>query len=457
MSAEKHLGWGIGNWKADYKPRLPRLSDEEAALVQEAAKNFIRESQNCEINSKEEAQKMAASCLEEACNQLSLGLDSQQQEYLSHIIYLQTHGAGFLEELLNDHSLEEIAINGLGKPVFVYERGKGWKKTAFFIDSQEYFVSLANRLARGLGRRLTASQPRLNAVLPDGSRIHASMPPISQCELTIRRFSSEPMSLFSLVKSGTFGPKIISMLSLAMQSDLSLLFSGNTASGKTTTLNAMLSCIPASERILLIEETPEISIPHEHQIRLIPFYEGGISMTELVRDSLRMRPDRVVVGEIRQPDEARAFLECCLSGQSKGNYATFHAQSAQEALLRMRMMGCQETDLPSISLIVVQRRVSVYDRSKRKIGETRKLTQIAIADRANPLAPKTIFYGSKIATKGMHAFIELVSSYSSLSEKEVFQEMALREKLFSSNKKASFLQAFQFIQSSLFGGGASEN
>jgi len=446
------LGWGLGKWKAEYQQSLRRLSPEESELVEQAAKTFIICSQNREISSKSDAAQLAQRSLAQVCEDAGYALDSDQQQYLARAIYLQTYGAGFLEELLADPSLEEIAINGLCSPVFVFVRGKGWKMTSLFVESQEYFVSLVNHLGRNLGRRLTAGQPRLNAVLEDGSRIHASMPPISPCELTVRRFSSEPLSPFDLVRLGTYSPRALAAISLAMQCDLSVVFAGNTASGKTSSLNALLSCIPSSERLLLIEETPEISVPHPHQLRLVPFLEGGIGMAELVQDSLRMRPDRVVVGEVRSPGEARAFLESVLSGQSKGCYTTFHAQSAQEALMRLRMMGCLESDLSSISLLVIQRRVSLYDRGKRKTGEARKLMQIAIANRASPMQPITVFDGKKFSESAAKRMHEAMLPNSSLSRKEMLLELNSRERFFASKNTGGYARAFGKIQDFLFKG-----
>ena len=385
------LGWGLGSWKAEYKVGLPKLSGEEASLVANLAARFLRETQRRELAGGQEAQKLIEKLLSEECEEQGIEIDPEQQEYLSRAAYLQTYGLGFLQGLLSDDSLEEIAVIGLCQPVFVFVRGRGWKKTDLYLDSQEYFVSLVNRLGRELGRRLTAQQPRLNAVLPDGSRVHASMPPVSGCELTIRKFSHEPLSAFDLCSLGTYSPKALALLSLALQSDLSVVFAGNTASGKTSTLNALLSFVPSSERVLLIEETPEISIPHPHQLRLLPFAEGNIGMVELVRDSLRMRPDRVVVGEVRFAEEARAFLESALSGQAKGCYCTFHAQSARDAVLRMRMMGCLEADIGEIDLFVVQRRLSSYDPKRRKMGEQRKLSQIALSNPGDPAAPIVLF------------------------------------------------------------------
>jgi type IV secretory pathway ATPase VirB11/archaellum biosynthesis ATPase len=237
-----------------------------------------------------------------------------------------------------------------------------------------------------------------------------------------------------------------------MQSDLSVIFAGNTASGKTSSLNAMLSFVPASERILLIEETPEISIPHPHQIRLLPFEESKIGMVELVRDSLRMRPDRVVIGEVRSAEEAQAFAESALSGQAKGCYATFHAQSARDALLRMRMMGCTEADLEGIDLIAVQRRVSKYDSRKRKIGEERKLTEIAVSSQDDSLHPKTIFNGKAFSHPALSSLFEKISAGSGMDAKQISRELILREKFLRGKKAAiPFARAFDEIQKFCFG------
>ncbi|MEM2137538.1 MAG: type II/IV secretion system ATPase subunit [Candidatus Anstonellaceae archaeon] len=448
------LGWKTGNWKADYKLSVPHLSSEESQLVSDVSEAFRDAAQRKDVQSEEEARKLIERLLSSCCDQQGIELDADQSSYLLQAAYMQTFGLGFFQQLLSDNSLEEIAVIGLGLPVYIFVRGKGWLKTNVCIDSQDYFVSLVNRMGRNLGRRLTAQQPRINAVLEDGSRLHASMPPVSGCELTIRKFGAEPFSPFRLFSSKTFEAKSLALLSLAMQSDLSVIFTGNTASGKTSTLNAMLSFVPASERILLIEETPEISIPHPHQIRLLPFEESKIGMVELVRDSLRMRPDRVVIGEVRTAEEAQAFAESALSGQAKGCYATFHAQSARDALLRMRMMGCLESDLEGIDLVVVQRRVSTYDSRRRKIGEERKLTEIAVSSRSDALHPRTIFNGTSFSSPALSSLFGKISAGSGLSPSQISRELSLREK-FLRGKKAGmpFTRAFDEIQKFCFGKG----
>ncbi|MFA6489940.1 MAG: type II/IV secretion system ATPase subunit [Candidatus Micrarchaeia archaeon] len=447
------LGWGLGRWVAEYKLNLPRLSPEEEALALGVAERFRNETQKRELKGDDEAAALCKKLLYDACEEEGLEIDSEQEAYLSRAVFLQTFGSGFLGELLADEKLEEIALIGLQRPVFVYVRGSGWKRTNVYIDSQDYFVSLCNRLGRGLGRRLTAQQPRINAVLDDGSRMHASMPPVSSCELTIRKFSREPLSPFDLLQSGTYDAKMLAFLSLSLQADLSVVFAGNTASGKTTTLNAALSFIPDSERLLLIEETPEISVPHSHQLRLMPFEEAGIGMVELVRDSLRMRPDRVVVGEVRRPDEAHAFVESALSGQAKGCYATFHAQSSRDALLRLRMMGCLEADLEGLDLVVIQRRVSTYDRKQRKVGEARKVTEISLSNRQDILHPNIVFSDGKFSEKPMALALERFCSNSGMTLRESREELSAREKFFLQNRACrGFERSFGTIQKYMFGG-----
>ncbi|HIH18744.1 TPA: CpaF family protein [Candidatus Micrarchaeota archaeon] len=447
------LGWGLGSWKAEYKVSLPQLSEEEKELVLKASEAFRKETQRKDVTDEKEARQLSLDLLSDICDKDDLELESDQLDYLSKVVFLQTYGEGFLGELMTDQSLEEIALIGLNKPVFVYVRGQGWKRTNISVESQEYFISLVNRLGRNLGRRLTSQKPRLNAVLEDGSRMHASMPPVSSCELTIRKFGQEPLSPFDLLSLGTYDAATLALLSLAIQADLSVVFAGNTASGKTSTLNSLLSFVPSQERLLLIEETPEISLPHPHQMRLIPFEEGGISMVELVRDSLRMRPDRVAVGEVRGAEETRAFVESALSGQAKGCYTTFHAQTSRDAVLRMRMMGCLEADLEGIDLFVVQRRVSTYDSKKRKIGEKRCVTEIAVSNISDVLRPSAVFNGKSFLPSALSILIDKVATGTGLSRNEINNELQVREKFMRTNSGVKGLEkSFSTIQKFLYGG-----
>jgi len=451
------LGWKIGGWRAEYRTGLQKLSAEEEALVSAVAARIRGHAQKRGGTGGDDAEaggeQLVKGFLLEECEEQGISIDGEQEGYLCSSILLQTFGSGFLQPLLADATLEEIAVVGIGQPVYVFVRGKGWRKTDVAVTSQDCFVALVNRLGRGLGRRLTAQQPRMNAVLEDGQRLHASMPPISPCELTIRKFSEQPLSPFDLLALGTYDAKMLSLLSLCLQADLPVLVAGNTASGKTTTLNALLSFVPASERLLLIEETPALRLPHPHQVRLLPFEEGGIGMGELVRDSLRMRPDRVVVGEVRTPSEVRALVESALSGQAKGCYATFHAQSSRDAMLRMRAMGCLEADLEGIGAFIVQRRISIYSAKKRKLSEARKVTEISVANAYDVMRPIAAYDGRKYSPAGMRALLEKIAQGTGMGAREAAQELKAREKFFARQRKPrGFESAFAEIQEQLFGG-----
>src|SRR3989338_1460448 len=188
------LGWEFGSWKADYRISLPKLSPEESELVLAVSKRFRDAAQKNEVGEGREAEELVGKMLSEECEEQGIGLDAEQEKYLAKAACLHSLGAGFLQELLDDPSLEEIAVIGIGQPIFAYVRGKGWKKTNVAIENLDCFVSLVNRLGRNLGRRLTAQRPRINAVIDGGSRMHASMPPVSPCELTVRKFGREPFS-----------------------------------------------------------------------------------------------------------------------------------------------------------------------------------------------------------------------------------------------------------------------
>ncbi|MDO8340103.1 MAG: ATPase, T2SS/T4P/T4SS family [Candidatus Burarchaeum sp.] len=374
---EELLGWEIGAWNCDYKVGMPGLSDEEKEVVAGLTEKFREATRHAAVEDKEDAKREMGRLLADYCEERGIGIEQRQADYLVRTAVAHTYGFSALDELLMDDELEELAVVGIGKPIFIYHRARGWLKTNCAFRNGEALIDVMNKMARGVGRRITLQSPRLNAVLPDGSRMHASIPPISEYELTIRKFRRNPIHVADLIAYKTFSPGSLAFLWMLMQADASLVIAGNTASGKTSTLNALFQFISLKERVLITEETPEINVPHEHKVKLLSSAELGIPMKELVADSLRMRPDRVIVGEARTAEEVGALLETMTSGQARGSYATFHAQSAREVLVRMRSLGALPNDLQSLDLIVVQRRLMRYDPKARKGHEVRRCTEIS--------------------------------------------------------------------------------
>lgn len=421
------LGWKITK-NGEYVLGLPVLSKEEENIL-----NKIKENVD---SSKSNLTKEAL--LETTSKWLSnnhIYADKNQMDYLCNILEMEFFGFGFLSELLKDDKIEEISIIGPNKPCYIYLRNEGWKTVNAEFTTHESIVNMVNVLSKKLGRRITIQTPKLDAILPDGSRLHASMPPISDGEITIRKFREKPFSPSEIAQNSTIELEDLTYLSFFMQGDYSLLVAGNTASGKTTTLNSLFSFVPMNERVLITEETPEINIPHEHKIRLISNRQMQVNLSDLVYDSLRMRPDRTIVGEVRNKEEVQALFDIMLGGQSRGCYATFHARSAAEALNRLKYLGIPESDLNSIDLIIVQRRSVRYDSKLRKNYEIRKVSEIT---------------DSNLNSFKKSDLIGRVIEDLNFSKKEFLMEFATRKKLIS-KKYENYYSCFASIQKNLYG------
>ena len=388
------LGWKITK-NGEYQIDLPPLSDEEEKIVMGVEENFSLISRSSMDTDSRGIERRLSEEMGRNAEKSGLILDSEQRKYLARYAKIHICGFAFLDELLIDDNIEEISVTGAGKPAYVFIRKGGWKKVNAQFDSEKAIMDVVNRMAKDIGRRITFQYPRLDAMLPDGSRLHASISPVSGGEITLRKFRERPFSPKEIIELGTASSEAMAFLSMLMQTDSSVVVAGNTASGKTTTLNALFCFVPKNERVVITEETPEISIPHEHQVRLVANREMGIGLRDLVYDTLRMRPDRMIVGEVRNKEEVEALFDVLLGGQARGAYATFHAQSASEGALRMKKFGVDGMDLKSIDAIVVQRRMLVpkpKGTGKGIIGavglvEARRIVEIAEMGEN----PKTLF------------------------------------------------------------------
>lgn len=441
------LGWKITDG-GEYRVGLPRLSEEEEALISRVEAHFREEARSMDFSSRADVLNSIKSIVLRTAQSEGIFLDRDQARYLPEMCFLHIYGFAFIDKLLEDPLVEEISIIGISQPAYVYVRKEGWKSVNAQFTSMEALTDVINKMGKNVGRRITLQRPRLNAILPDGSRLHASLPPLSQGELTIRRFTENPFSPSELVESGAFPSRAIALLSLLMQADMSLIISGNTASGKTTTLNSLFSFVPADERIVITEESPEISIPHPHKARLVANEEMGVSLRELVYDTLRMRPDRLIVGEVRNAEEVGALFDALLGGQARGCYATFHANSAEETLRRLRFLGVGESDFNSIDAIVVQRRMLHYDPRKRRNTEVRRMVEFCFG----PSKKAVLSYemGSDSWKAGEEReFLSSISSSLGLSEKEACGELKAREAFI--RKRRSFADFFQEYQGRFYG------
>ena len=259
-------------------------------------------------------------------------------------------GFGPIEPLLQDNTITEIMINGPRK-IYIERAGKIEKTTCVF-ENEEHLLRIIDRIVAPLGRRVDESSPMVDARLPDGSRVNVTIPPISLVGpvVTIRKFSHIPFTDNDLQTFGTITPEFIQLTRAAVEARLNMIISGGTGSGKTTLLNVLSQYIPSRERIITIEDAAELQLKQEHVVTLEarpPNIEGKgqITIRDLVINALRMRPDRIVVGEARG-GEALDMLQAMNTGHD-GSLSTLHANTARDALRRLETMVLMSgMDLP---------------------------------------------------------------------------------------------------------------
>jgi archaeal flagellar protein FlaI len=296
---------------------------------------------------------------------------------LAEYIKLTTLGIGEIEVLLKDKEIEEIVINNANEPVWIYHRKHSWLKTNIIPKNEETVKHYATLAGRIVNKDITLLNPLLDAHLKTGDRINATLNPISTKghTLTIRKFASKPWTITHLIRNGTIDYATAALAWFAMQYELSMLIVGGTGSGKTSTLNMMSNFLPPNQRIISIEDTRELTLPESlhwvpMQTRMAnPEGEGEVSMLDLVVNSLRMRPDRIIVGEIRRKSEAEVLFEAMHTGHSV--YSTLHANSVDEAIMRLTNPPIEvpKNLLASVSLLIVQNR-------NRRTG-VRRVLQVA--------------------------------------------------------------------------------
>jgi pilus assembly protein CpaF len=250
-------------------------------------------------------------------------------------------GHGPLERLLADDSVTEIMVNG-PDDVWVERQGRLYETTVRFTDEHQ-LRRIINKMVAQVGRRIDESSPMVDARLPDGSRVNAVIPPLSLSGplVTIRKFSKKRLDMSDLIKLGTLTTETVEFLQRCILAELNILVSGGTGSGKTTLLNALSTAIPDADRIVTIEDAAELRLNQRHVLRLEARPkniegEGEIPIRELVRNSLRMRPDRILVGEVRGA-EALDMLQAMNTGHD-GSLSTVHANSPRDALARIETM-----------------------------------------------------------------------------------------------------------------------
>nr|WP_297480782.1 CpaF family protein [Ferrovum sp.] len=333
-------------------PAVHRVDAEASRLKSQIHQDLLKkfDLSMMEQISDEQLRQRLASFVEETIKERHLEMSDSQRRALVTAIQNEVMGLGPLEPLLADPTISDILVNG-PSTVFVERKGKLELTNVKFTD-EEHLIRIIDKIVSRIGRRVDESSPMVDARLPDGSRVNAIIPPLALdgAALSIRRFPAVPLSVHDLVDYGSMTPEMSMLIAAMVKSRLNILISGGTGSGKTTLLNVLSSFIPDDERLVTIEDAAELRLQQPHVVRLEtrpPNVEGTgeINQRALIRNSLRMRPDRVIIGEVRGGEVIDMFQ--AMNTGHEGSMATIHANNAHDALSRLEnMVGISGITIP---------------------------------------------------------------------------------------------------------------
>ncbi|MFA6329350.1 MAG: type II/IV secretion system ATPase subunit [Candidatus Micrarchaeia archaeon] len=313
-------------------------------------------------------------------------LDPKEEDLLVGKLLQEMLGISELEFFLSDEQLEEVVVISSKDPVWVYHRKYGWLKTNVNIDTEEQIRNYAAIMGRRVGKQITNLDPLMDAYLLSGHRVNATLAPVSAKgnSITIRKFRKDPFTVIDFMNPNlnTTSVEALAFIWLAVQYEMNLLVGGGTASGKTSFLNAILAFTPPNQRIVSIEDTRELMLPtYLHWTPMVtrlpnPEGKGGVSMLDLAVNSLRMRPDRIVLGEVRRQNEAEVLFEAMHTGHSV--YSTVHADDASQMKARLISppINLPEQFLSAMHLAVVQ-----YRQRRTGIRRTTEIAEIIPGER----------------------------------------------------------------------------
>jgi len=373
-----------------YNVSVTNISDTTKLILEKIRQDFIQKIdftaiEKFESNDLVKVQERFRKEIKSLLHKYFPNIDEKSESMLVNYIIEENLGFGKVDVLLEDVYLEEIVINNHEEPVRVYHKRFGWLETNIKILTEARIRHYSSMIGRNVGKEITMLSPLMDAHLKSGDRVNATLEPISTKgnTITIRKFAKDPWTITKFIKSNTISIDGAAFIWLCMQHELSVLVAGGTGSGKTSMLNVLSNFFPANQRILSIEDTRELVLPKElHWVPMAtrlpnPEGKGGVAMLDLLVNSLRMRPDRIIVGEIRRKEEAQVLLEAMHTGHSV--YATIHANTAEEVIMRLTN---PPIDLPkpmisSLGLICVQNR-------NRRTGKRRTLQIAEILPSGDP-------------------------------------------------------------------------
>lgn len=423
-----------------YSINIPEIKSATSSLLNEIRNELVSATSLSmkEITDPEAFSEIKERFMKEAVSLLKTKIPTIEKSTEDFLVGKLIHdmlGLGDIEFLINDPNLEEIVIPSSKENIRVYHKKYGWLASNLGVKKEEDVINYSNIIARRVGRQITVLTPLLDAHLVTGDRSNAILYPISSkgSTITIRKFARDPYTIIDLIKNNTCDLDTASLLWLAVEYEMNVLISGGTASGKTVLLNACMPFIPPNHRIVSVEDTRELMLPeYLYWTPLItrtpnPEGKGEVSMLDLMVNSLRMRPDRIILGEMRRQQEAMVLFEAMHTGHSV--YATLHADSAAETISRLTN---PPLDIPPNLLKAVNLNVVMFRDRRRGI---RRVSQIAEFEAGDNEAEANILYRwvpeeDKIVKHSESSrFFEDISRNTGMSQSEINKNLENKKKI----------------------------
>ncbi len=426
-----------------YNLITPKIAPATLALLADIRKNLMSEVglSTAEIldprlieEIRDKFREKASAILDE-----KIKLEKDAKKILICFLMKEMLGLGDVEFLLNDQALEEIVVTSSQEPIRIYHKKYGWLSTNLTIENEEQIANYSNIIARRVGRQITVLTPLLDAHMVTGDRANAVLYPIATKgnTITIRKFARDPWTVIDFIKNNTMNSEVAALLWIAVQYEMNVLISGGTASGKTSVLNAIMPFIPPNQRILTIEQTRALQLPSFlYWCPLVtrlpnPEGKGEVNMLDLLINSLRMRPDRIIMGELRRKEEAQVLFEAMHTGHSV--YATLHANTLAETITRLvnPPIDIPENLLEAVNLCVVMFR----DRRKgiRRVYQVGEFIESEEA-KGTKMSPNILFRYKQTTDKIIsHAksliFFDNLSRVTGMTMQEINADLAGKEKI----------------------------
>jgi len=426
-----------------YEVIEPPLTDDEEEVLKIVKDRLIDRVELIQLENEEERKEYLTHKVREILQDLDLQLKPTSRERVMYYIRRDFLGYGPIDVMMNDPNPEDISCDGVGIPIYVFHRKYGSMKSNVKFDDSDELDNYVIWLAQRSGKHISVADPMLDATMPNGSRLQETLGThVTQkgSSFTIRRFEEEPYTPINLIKFKTFNPEMMAYAWIAIENGQSMLICGGTASGKTTTLNAILLFIPPQDKIVSIEDTRELNLPHENWVPLLTrsgFGDldeetgkraGEIDMYELLQAALRQRPQYLMVGEVRG-EEAYVVFQAMATGKSA--YTTFHSDDVQTMVNRMENdpINLPRALVGALDIVVMQAKVKVGTKMVRRIKSMTEIvgvdpdTEELITNKAYTWNPADDSY-----SYGGHSYIyEKVAQSKNWTQREMEREVKRRK------------------------------